>query len=130
MAASWHFPVFILVSLITFTGLLLGVLHHRNTGPTPTRVAWVAGVVVVGGMLFARMGTTIGLPVWLYYGLPALVTWVLPPVVFRMRRGEVARYLPLSMVLAPMVHVLFSFFLGWKEYTPFIPVPAFWELLA
>ena len=88
----------------------------------------MAGVVVVGGLVFAKMGTTIGLPVWLYYGVPAVLTWVLPPFVFRMRGNEIAKYLPMAVLVAPMIHVLFSFLLGWKEYMPFIPVPSIWEL--
>jgi hypothetical protein len=129
MANAWHFPIFILVSLIAFVGLLLAVLNHRSSRPTSTSVVWVSGIVVVGGMLFARMGTTLGLPVWLYYGVPAAVTWVLPPLVFRMRGSEIAKYLPLAVSVAPFIHILFSFFLGWKEYMPFIPVPALWELI-
>jgi hypothetical protein len=130
MASVWRFPIFILVSLITFVGLLFAVLRHRSPPPASASVFWVTSVVVVGGMLFARMGTTVGLPPWLYYGVPAVVTWVLPPLVFRMTGIEVATYLPLAVLVAPIIHVVFSFFLGWKEYMPFIPVPSLWELIA
>ena len=130
MTSVWHFPVFMLVSFIAFVGALLTVLRHRNSPPTRTRVLCVAGIVVVGGMCFARIGTTVGLPVWLYYGLPAAVTWVLPPLAFRMRTGEVVRYVPLALLLAPVIHVAFSFLFGWKEYMPFISIPSLWELVA
>jgi hypothetical protein len=130
MASSWHFAVFILVSLVAFVGMVLLVLRRRNPPPRLTRILWVAGVVVIGGMEFAKMGTTVGLPVWLYYGVPAGLTWVLPPVVFRMRGHEVARYLPLALLVAPTIHILFSFILGWKEYMPFLHVPSLWELMA
>ena len=67
---------------------------------------------------------------WLYYGLPAVLTWVLPPLVFRMRGKEVARCLPMAVLAAPAIHILFSrSFLGWKEYMPFIPVPSLGELI-
>jgi hypothetical protein len=128
--ASWHFAVFILVSLVAFVGMLLLVLHRRSARPGMTKTLWVAGVVVIGGMAFAKMGTTVGLPVWLYYGVPAALTWVLPPVVFRMRGHEVATYLPLAVLVAPTIHILFSFILGWKEYMPFIHIPSLWELIS
>src|SRR5258708_3442024 len=125
MASIWHFAVFILVSLVAFVGVLLVVLNRRRSPPTLARVLGVASVVVVGGMAFAKAGTSAGLPVWLYYGTPAALTWVLPPIVFRMRGNEVAKYLVLAVFTAPAIHILFSFFLGWKEYMPFIPVPSF-----
>jgi hypothetical protein len=90
---------------------------------------WVAGVVVVGGMTFAKLGATSGLPVWLYYGLPAGLTWVLPPLVFRMTGREIARYVPLAVLVAPVIHVTFSLLVGWKEYMPFLPVPSLAELV-
>jgi hypothetical protein len=126
---EWHFPVFILVSFVAFIGILRMALNRRSTSPPRATVIWVAAVVVIGGMIFARAGTSVGLPVWLYYGLPAMLTWVLPPVVFRMRGGEIARYVPMAVVMAPMIHALFSFVLGWNEYMPFIPVPSIRELM-
>jgi len=33
------------------------------------------------------------------------------------------------VLVAPVIHVLFSFFLGWQEYMPFIPVPLLSELM-
>src|SRR4051812_23296554 len=129
MSSTWHFPLLILVSFLVFVGVLLAALQRRNQRPATVTVTWVAAVVVVGGMVFAKIGTTMGLPVWLYYGVPAVLTWVLPPFVFRMRGREVARYLPMAVLVAPMIHVVFSFALGWKEYMPFIPVPSIWELM-
>ena len=79
-------------------------------------------MVVVGGMVFARIGAQVGLPVALYYGLPAICTWVLPPVAFRMTRSEIVRYLPLALIMAPVIHLLFSSLLGWNDYLPFIPL--------
>ncbi|MGQ0736435.1 MAG: hypothetical protein ACT4QD_22620 [Acidobacteriota bacterium] len=53
----------------------------------------------------------------------------MPPIAFRMRGREVALYVPLAMLVAPSIHVVFSFLLGWKEYMPFIPVPSLRELI-
>lgn len=105
------------------------VLRQRNPRPSSSTLLLTAGIVVVGGMTFAKLGATGGLPVWLYYGLPAALTWLLPPAVFRMTRREVARYVPLAVLLAPAIHLVFSLALGWKEYMPFLPVPSFAELL-
>lgn len=80
--------------------------------------------------MFARAGARAGLPVWVYYGLPAALTWLLPPLAFRMRGLEIARYLPMAMLIAPVIHVVFAFFLGWTEYMPFIPVPSLRALLS
>jgi len=129
MNGSWHFPVLILVSLIAFVGVLYFVLKRRSVSPRALTVIWVAAVVVAGGMAFAKLGAMSGFPVWLYYGVPAVLTWVLPPVVFRMQRSEFGWYLLLAVLVAPAIHVLFSFFLGWKEYMPFIPVPSIGDLL-
>jgi hypothetical protein len=129
MAVAWHFPVLILASLIAFVGVLLVVLSRRDGQPRLMTVVWVAAVVVVGGMTFAKVGAMAGWPVWLYYGGPATITWVLPPFVFRMRAKETVLYLALAVLIAPAIHVLFSFLFGWKEYMPFIPVPSIMELL-
>ncbi len=128
MGAGWHFPVLILVSFVVFIGVLWTVLRRRTERVRTVTVLWVAALVVIGGMSFARLGTSLGLPVWLYYGVPAVVTWVLPPLIFRMRRSEIARYVPLAILVAPTIHVLFSLLFGWKEYMPFIPVPSLGEL--
>jgi len=37
-------------------------------------------------------------------------------------------YLVMAFLSSPLIHVVFSFFLGWKEYMPFINIPAMWEL--
>jgi hypothetical protein len=80
-------------------------------------------------MVFAKVGATNGFPIWLYYGLPAVLTWVLPPIAFRMTAHEIIRYVPLALLVAPAIHVAFSFLLGWKEYMPFLPVKSLGELL-
>lgn len=129
MDSNWHFPVLIFVSLIAFVGVIRVVVQRRADRPRILTVLWVAAVVVVGGMSFAKLGASAGIPVWVYYGLPALLTWTFPPIVFRMRGFEFGMYLVLAVLVAPLIHVLFSFFLGWKEYMPFIPVPSLSEIV-
>ena len=44
---------------------------------------------------------------------------LLPPLSLRMSRHEVLQYLPLAWLTAPVLHVLFSLFVGWHDYMPF-----------
>lgn len=129
MTASWHFPIFIGVSFLLFLGVLRFTVRRRQPLPPSASLVWIAGLVVVGGMTFAKMGATSGFPVWLYYGVPAALTWLLPPLVLRMTRRELAWYVPLALLIAPMIHISFSLLLGWKEYMPFLPAPSLAEML-
>jgi hypothetical protein len=124
-----RFPVFVLASFVVFVLVLRVVLRRRAIRPKWSRILAAAVVVVAGGMVFARWGASSGLPWLLYYTIPALVTLVVPPALFRLKRAETVEYLVLAFFMAPTVHVAFSFLLGWKEYMPFLPVPSLVELL-
>jgi len=104
------------------------VLRGRAESPRWRPVVVTALAVVGGGMLFAKLGQNRGLPWWIYYTLPMLATMIAPPAVFRMSWRETVAYLALALLSSPVIHWIFSFFLGWKEYLPFIEIPAFWEL--
>ena len=125
-----RFSLFVLVSLVAFIAILRFVTRHRVARPRPVAVLTVAGVVVVGGMLFAKYGNNAGLPWWIYYTVPALATLAVPPATFAFSGKELAQYLVLAFLSSPTIHVVFSFLLGWHEYMPFIPVPSLHELLA
>ena len=86
-------------------------------------------MVVVGGMVFAKLGQHAGWPWWIYYSVPAAVTLVLPPAVLRFSTGELVEYLVLAALSSPLIHVAFSFFPGWHEYMPFFHVPSLSETL-
>jgi len=85
--------------------------------------------VVFGGMLFARWTYAPGVPWWIFYGVPALATCLMPPIEFRMSRVETCSYMAMAVVMAPAIHVFFSFFVGWHDYMPWFYVRSFWELL-
>jgi hypothetical protein len=126
---EWHFPMMIGAALLEFAlvlRLVLGgeVFHRRRAA-----VAVVTGCVVVLGMLIGKYGAGAGLPWWIYYPVPALMTLLLPPLTFRMPTARTALYLLLALLSAPAIHVAFSVLLGWKEYMPFLPVPSLAELL-
>jgi peptidoglycan/LPS O-acetylase OafA/YrhL len=128
MPTAYHFPIFIAVSLAAFYLVLRFALRRRPNPPPAASVLGIASVVVVGGMIFAKYGANHGWHWAIYYGVPAALTLLLPPLAFRMRTREAVEYLILAWCTSPLIHVLFAFFLGWKEYLPFIHVPAMWEL--
>lgn len=130
MTEAWvRFPVFVLVSYVVFGALLHFVLRRRERGPLIAHILRIGLVVIVGGMVFAKFGQNAGWPWWIYYTVPMLLTVFLPPVYFRMTRREVPEYLVLAFLSAPMIHVAFSFLVGWHDYMPFFRVPSVWELL-
>lgn len=119
----------IAASLVEFVALLRLVLTREVFRNRIAAVTVVAVIVVVAGMLFGKYGFQFGLPWWIYYPIPALVTILLPPVVFRMGGRRTILYLVLAAISAPLIHVLFAFFLDWNEYMPFIPVPSLATLI-
>jgi len=120
----------IAASLVLYIGVLRAVLGKAAFRRQRVRVAIVAVIVVVGGMLFGKYGATLlGLPWWIYYPVPALLTLVLAPVVFRLSPKRTLLYLLLALLSAPVIHIAFSFFLGWNEYMPFWPIPSLGSLL-
>lgn len=120
----------IVASLALFIGMLRLVLGRARFAGRRRAVLVVSAIVVVLGMLFGKYGATaLGLPWWIYYPVPALVTILLPPIVFRLPWRRTLLYLLLSAISAPLIHVLFSFILGWDEYMPFIPTPSLASLL-
>ena len=128
--ATLRFAVFVLVSFVTFLLLLRLILATRPVRPGFMSLLRVSAAVVVAGMVFAKVAANAGLPPWVYYGLPALATLLLPPIAFGMSRGEIAAYLCAASLMPAVIHVAFSLFLGWHEYLPFWAVPSLGELLS
>jgi len=129
MSEAARFPIFILVSLVVFFAILNFVTRRRPTRPAAVEVLAVAAVVVVGGMVFAKLAQNTGWPWWIYYAVPAAATLVVPPVTLRFSATELWQYLALTALSSPLIHVLFSLLLGWHDYMPFIHVPSLRELL-
>ena len=129
MNPELRFWAFVIVSLVAFIAILCFVTRHRTSRPRAAPVLAVAGIVVVGGMLFAKFGNNAGLPWWIYYTVPALATLAVPPATFAFSGKELAQYLLLAFLSSPVIHVAFSLFLDWHEYMPFIPVPSMQALL-
>lgn len=128
-----HFFVFIAVSILLFVAMLFWVLRRRTVAPTWAVVAGMSFIVVVVGMCFGKLGANHGLPWPVYYGVPALTTVLLPPLVLRMGRSESLQYIVLAAASAPAIHIVFSFFFGWSEYmagVPYLHVEPVWTLWA
>ena len=130
MNNDWHFPVMILASLAVFYLILQIILPKEVFRIKQRRIFFLALVVVVFGMLFGKYGATYGLPWWVYYPIPMLITVLLPPAVFKLNSRKTAWYLLLSFLSAPFIHFVFSFFVGWTEYMPFWEIPFAGNLFA
>jgi len=121
------FLVYMAAALWVFVIVLVFTLRKRSK-LSVFIISVLALVAVVGGMTFARKTYGKGLPWWIFYGLPALVTFVLPPLVLKMSKRELVLYVPLALIMAPIIHVLFSFFFEWHDYMPLFYVPSWREL--
>lgn len=124
-----RFPVFIIASYLAFGVIIYFVLRKKEVKTLFTQILTIGLIVVVGGMIFAKVGQNSGWPWWIYYPVPMLLTVFLPPFYFRMKGREIVEYLILSFFSAPIIHLVFSFFLGWHDYMPFIKVPSIWEII-
>ncbi len=125
-----RFAVLIIIASAVFLAVVILIVRTRGSRPDPALLFGLTITVVPCGMLFARYGHLIfQLPWWIYYGMPALVTFLLPPLVLKMNRGETSRYLPLALLMAPAIHVFVSLFLGWHDYMPFpVYIPSLREI--
>jgi len=123
MNTGWHFPIMIVATIAIFILIMKIVLQKSDFRLKRQQIFFLSIIVVVFGMLFGKYGATYGLPWWLYYPIPMLITVLLPPVFFKFKGRQTLTYLILSFLSAPFIHFLFSFFLGWTEYMPFWKIP-------
>ena len=121
MPDVWRFLVFMGAAYFLFVALLRFTVRDRREEPGRATLAAIGLVAVVLGMLFARYSHLMfpRLPWEIYYGIPALTTILLPPVWLRMSGREIVQYLPLAWLTAPVIHLVFSVFVGWHDYMPF-----------
>lgn len=132
MPDTARFIIFMTAAYLLFVALLRFAIRKRRALTSLGTTAAIAFIVVVLGMMFARYSHLAfpRLPWWIYYGLPALTTVLLPPIWLRMSRSEVLQYLPLAWLIAPVIHVFFSLFVGWHDYMPFpVYIPSIAELV-
>jgi hypothetical protein len=125
-ASRLHFIVMMIASIVLFIAILRIILSKSKFAKSAGKIVLLCFVVVVIGMLFGKFGVNWGLPWWVYYTVPLVVTVLLPPYVLKLDVRKTILYLVLSFASAPIIHVVFSFFLGWKEYMPFWNIP-YWK---
>jgi hypothetical protein len=117
-------------SLVVVGAALAWTLRRREGGLPWPRIAVVAAAIVIGGMFWGRIGADRGLPWTLCLLPPMAATLLVPPLAFRMTARETATWILLAALSGSVVHVLFSFFLGWKEFMPIWDVPSLREVAA
>ncbi len=86
-------------------------------------------ITVYGSFLISRYGNFLKLPVLLYYVFPVLLTVFLPPLALKMKSDQTLKYLAFSLLAVPVIHLVFSFLLGWGEFLPFIKIPSLWNII-
>ena len=128
MNTAWHFPVMILVSFFVFLFVIRIVLGREEFKQKTKTILTLSLFVVVIGMLFGKYGAQMGLKWWIYYPVPMLMNVLIPPFILKMNLRKTLLYLFLSFLSAPLIHALFSFFLGWTEYMPFWRIPSIKDL--
>ena len=129
MSTAWHFPIMILASLLVFFIVLRVVLAKEVYQKKISKIVLLSLFVVVAGMCFGKYGAGAGLPWWIYYPIPMLMTVFLPPLILKLNSRQTVIYLVLSFLSAPFIHFIFSFFLGWQEYMPFWKIAHIGNLL-
>jgi hypothetical protein len=122
------FFVYLTAALVVCFGMLLFSIRKRSPRPT-LKIGILTFVITCGGMLFARITYGLALPWWIFYGIPVMLTFVLPPLVLRMSRRELFTYLPAAALMGPFIHIFFSFLFGWHEYMPLFYVPWWREII-
>ncbi len=128
MNTDWHFPVMILFSVVVFFAVIKMVVSKDEFRIKRNTIVLLAFITVIIGMLMGRYGAKFSLPWWIYYPVPMLMTVLLPPILLKMNKSKAIRYIILSFLAAPCIHIFFSFFVGWKEYMPFWEIPSLWSL--
>jgi hypothetical protein len=120
METKWHFLFMILASILSFVGIIRLLLSHDRFKSQSKTIIFLTLIVVVVGMIFGKYGANWGLPWWIYYPIPMLLTVFLPPYLLKFRGKQLVLYWILSFLSAPLIHFFFSYFLGWHEYMPFL----------
>lgn len=117
-----QFLVYMLASMVVYFVVLTFTVRKRTPRPY-IKLLLLAFIVTAGGMIFARITYSKELPWWIFYGVPVLLTYLFPPAILRMTWHELLIYIPLAILMAPIIHIFFSFFFDWHQYMPLFYVP-------
>ena len=124
-----EFITLTIVSIVTIILIVRFVLKTREHNPLlKFKNIFLLVFLEIACMVIGKYGANINLYWWIYYSIPLLLTVFVPTIYFKMNKSEVTKYLSLTFLSAPIIHILFSFFFGWKNYMPFIKIPSIWEI--
>ena len=123
---------FISLTIVSIIVVLL-IVHYVLNSREPNPISSLGNIFLLVlletiCMVLGKYGANLGLSWWIYYSIPLLLTVFVPTLYFKMNKTETIRYLFLAFISAPLIHAVFSFFLGWKNYMPFIKIPSVWEI--
>lgn len=116
--------VFTYLIFLCIVRLVLGKQYRTK----PFLIDIVGILTVFGSIVISKYNNLLKLPDFLRYVLPALLTVLLPPLALKMKSDQVLKYLVLSIIAVPFVHIFFSFLIGWGDLLPFIKIPSVWSL--
>lgn len=121
---------FLVIAVFTYLIFLcvIRIVLGKQYKAKPFLIDIIGIVTVFGSFLVTKYGNFLELPPYIYYALPAVLTVCVPPLTLRMKSDQVLKYLALSIVAVPFIHLFFSFFLGWGDLVPFIKIPSLWTL--
>ena len=123
---------FIALTIVSCIVVVLIVKYSlRKRAPNPInelKNIIILVVLEVFCMYLGKYGATLGIPWWIYYPIPMLLTIFFPPLYFKMVKNETITYILLTFISAPIIHILFSLF-GWKNYMLFINFPSIFEII-
>jgi len=117
-----------IISIFSVILILKLTLNKRNPNPINIKTIRIIILLEIFCMIIGKYGANWGLAWWIYYTVPMFCTILLPPLYFKMRKTEVAKYIIFTFLSAPTIHFFFSL-LGWKNYMPFINIPSIYELV-
>jgi len=124
-----QFLVYMLVAMVVYFVVLTFTVRKRSPRPY-VKLLLLTLIVTAGGMIFARVTYSKELPWWIFYGIPVLMTYLFPMAILRMSRKELLIYIPLAILMAPVIHIFFSFLFDWHQYMPLFYVPCWRELVS
>lgn len=101
--SEWHFVVMIGASFIVFIYVIRFCLTKQQFTQKFSRIILLAFVIAVGGMFLGKFGANLGLPWWIYYPIPMMMTVFIPPVTLAMTARQTGAYLVLSLFSAPFI---------------------------
>ncbi len=96
MAGWLHFLSFMVVSFFVFLAVRPYVLCRREMRPPLSVFLVLSAMAIILGMTSGKYGQNWGLPWWIYYTVPALITLLFPALYLKMNRRETLLYLILA----------------------------------